>query len=75
MMASTFPTGARVKSFIVARMLAAAIAGIWATASRPRGDPPFTIKTMVIKTLWPVRHRHAQQVTDSIEKSFRSCRT
>jgi len=60
-------------SFIVFWMLAAAIAGAWAYGSLGREeDPPFTIKTMVIKTLWPgaTANDTLQQVTDRIEKKL-----
>ena len=44
----------RHKSFVVYLMLVAAIAGVWAYGKLGREeDPPFTIKTMVVKTLWP----------------------
>jgi multidrug efflux pump subunit AcrB len=63
----------RHKSFIVFWMLAAAIAGVWAYGKLGREeDPPFTIKTMVIKTLWPgaTATDTLQQVTDRIEKKL-----
>ena len=44
----------RHKSIVVYLMLAAAIAGLWAYGKLGREeDPPFTIKTMVVKTVWP----------------------
>ena len=54
-------------------MLAAAVAGIWAYRSLGREeDPPFTIKTMVVKTLWPgaTTRDTLSQVTDRIEKKL-----
>jgi len=63
----------RHRSFILYLMLAAAIAGAWAYAKLGREeDPPFTIKTMVIKTLWPgaTATDTLQQVTDRIEKKL-----
>ena len=46
--------GARHKSFVVYLMLVTAIAGAFAYMQLGREeDPPFTIKTMVVKTLWP----------------------
>ena len=42
------------KSFVVYLMLVVALAGILAYGKLGREeDPPFTIKTMVVKTLWP----------------------
>ena len=61
------------KSFIVYLMIAAALAGIWAYGKLGREeDPPFTIKTMVIKTLWPgaTTADTLRQVTDRIEKKL-----
>ena len=63
----------RHRSFILYLMLAAAIAGVWAYAKLGREeDPPFTIKTMVIKTMWPgaTATDTLQQVTDRIEKKL-----
>src|SRR5262245_3974353 len=63
----------RHRSFIVYLMLAAAIAGIWAYGKLGREeDPPFTIKTMVVKTLWPgaTTTDTLQQVTERIEKKL-----
>jgi multidrug efflux pump subunit AcrB len=63
----------RHKSFIIYLMLAAALAGAWAYGKLGREeDPPFTIKTMVIKTLWPgaTTLDTLQQVTDRIEKKL-----
>jgi hypothetical protein len=48
----------RHKSIVVYLMLAAAIAGLWAYGKLGREeDPPFTIKTMTVKTVWPARPR------------------
>ena len=42
------------KSLVVYLMLVVALAGILQYGSLGREeDPPFTIKTMVVKTLWP----------------------
>ena len=42
------------KSFVVYLMLVVALAGIFEYRRLGRDeDPPFTIKTMVVKTLWP----------------------
>ena len=42
------------KSFVVYLMLIVALAGIFEYRQLGRDeDPPFTIKTMVVKTLWP----------------------
>ena len=63
----------RHKSFVVYLMLAAAIAGVWAYGKLGREeDPPFTIKTMVVKTLWPgaTATDTLQQITDRIEKKL-----
>lgn len=63
----------RHRSFVVYLMVAAAIAGLWAYTSLGREeDPPFTIKTMVIKTMWPGADTNdtVEQVTDRIEKKL-----
>jgi multidrug efflux pump subunit AcrB len=63
----------RNKSFVVYLMLIAAVAGVWAYGKLGREeDPPFTIKTMVIKTLWQgaTATETLQQVTDRIEKKL-----
>ncbi len=63
----------RHKSFVVYLMLVSAIAGLYAYDKLGREeDPPFTIKTMVIKTLWPgaTSTDTVQQVTDRIEKKL-----
>src|ERR1700688_1064814 len=61
------------KSFVVYLMLVAALAGIFEYHRLGRDeDPPFTIKTMVVKTLWPggTTLGTMQQVTDPIEKKL-----
>ena len=61
------------KSFVVYLMLMSAIAGVYSYGKLGREeDPPFTIKTMVIKTLWPgaTATDTVQQVTDRIEKKL-----
>src|SRR6201993_4561489 len=61
------------KSFVVYLMLAVALAGIMDYRKLGREeDPPFTIKTMVVKTLWPgaTTLETVQQVTDRIEKKL-----
>jgi multidrug efflux pump subunit AcrB len=61
------------KSFVVYLMLVIAIAGIFEYRKLGREeDPPFTIKTMVVKTLWPgaTTLETVQQVTDRIEKKL-----
>jgi len=61
------------KSFVVYLMLLVAIAGIFEYRQLGRDeDPPFTIKTMVVKTLWPgaTTLETMQQVTDRIEKKL-----
>jgi multidrug efflux pump len=63
----------RHKSFVIYLMFAAAVAGLWAYGKLGREeDPPFTIKTMVVKTLWPGANASdtLQQVTDRIEKKL-----
>ncbi len=63
----------RNKSFVVYLMLVSAVAGLWAYGKLGREeDPPFTIKTMVIKTLWPgaTASDTVSQVTDRIEKKL-----
>ena len=61
----------RHKSFVVYLMLVSALAGFFAFNQLGREeDPPFTIKTMVIKALWPgaTATDTVQQVTERIEK-------
>ena len=61
------------KSFVVYLMLVIALAGIMEYGKLGREeDPPFTIKTMVVKTLWPgaTTLETVQQVTDRIEKKL-----
>ena len=61
------------KSFVVYLMLVVALAGIFEYRRLGRDeDPPFTIKTMVVKTLWPgaTTLETMQQVTDRIEKKL-----
>jgi multidrug efflux pump len=61
------------KSFVVYLMLVVALAGIFEYRQLGRDeDPPFTIKTMVVKTLWPgaTTLEMMQQVTDRIEKKL-----
>ena len=61
------------KSLVVYLMLVVALAGIFAYRQLGRDeDPPFTIKTMVVKTLWPGANtlETMQQVTDRIEKKL-----
>ncbi|NJO24361.1 MAG: efflux RND transporter permease subunit [Sphingomonadales bacterium] len=60
----------RNKSFVVYLMLIAAVAGAWAYGKLGREeDPPFTIKTMIVKTVWPgaTAIDTLRQVTDRIE--------
>ena len=61
------------KSFVVYLMLVITLAGIFGYRGLGREeDPPFTIKTMVVKTLWPgaTTLETMQQVTDRIEKKL-----
>jgi multidrug efflux pump subunit AcrB len=61
------------KSFVVYLMLIVALAGIMQYRKLGREeDPPFTIKTMVVKTLWPgaTTLETVQQVTERIEKKL-----
>jgi multidrug efflux pump len=63
----------RHKSFVIYLMLISAIAGLMAYTSLGREeDPPFTIKTMVVKTLWPgaTTTETINQITDRIEKKL-----
>jgi multidrug efflux pump len=63
----------RHKSFVLYLMIIAALAGLWAYGKLGREeDPPFTIKTMVVKTLWPgaTASDTLQQITDRIEKKL-----
>src|SRR5690349_10410802 len=61
------------KSFVVYLMLVVALAGIFEYRRLGRDeDPPFTIKTMVVKTLWPgaTATDTLRQITDRIEKKL-----
>ncbi len=61
------------KSFVIYLMLVVAIAGFLQYGKLGREeDPPFTIKTMVVKTLWPgaTTLEAVQQITDRIEKKL-----
>ncbi len=61
------------KSFVIYLMLVVAIAGFLQYGKLGREeDPPFTIKTMVVKTLWPgaTTLETMQQITDRIEKKL-----
>ena len=61
------------KSFVVYLMLVVAIAGLMHYGKLGREeDPPFTIKTMVVKTLWPgaTTLETVRQITDRIEKKL-----
>src|SRR5258705_12429265 len=61
------------KSFVVYLMLVVALAGIFEYRRLGRDeDPPFTIKTMVVKTVWPgaTTLETVQQITDRIEKKL-----
>ena len=61
------------KSLVVYFMLAIALAGLLEYGKLGREeDPPFTIKTMVVKTLWPgaTTLETVKQVTDRIEKKL-----
>jgi len=61
------------KSFVVYLMLVVTLAGIFAYRQLGRDeDPPFTIKTMVVKTLWPgaTTLETMRQITDRIEKKL-----
>jgi multidrug efflux pump subunit AcrB len=61
------------KSFVVYLMLITALAGALQYYKLGREeDPPFTIKTMVVKTLWPgaTTLETVQQVTERIEKKL-----
>ncbi|TPN81888.1 efflux RND transporter permease subunit [Mesorhizobium sp. CU3] len=63
----------RHRSFIVYLMIAAALAGLYAYGGLGREeDPPFTIKTMVVKTMWPGASTSdtVEQITDRIEKKL-----
>lgn len=63
----------RHKSFVVYLMLISVIAGLFAYDKLGREeDPPFTIKTMVVRTLWPgaTTEDTLLQVTDRIEKKL-----
>ncbi|MEZ5842357.1 MAG: efflux RND transporter permease subunit [Hyphomicrobiaceae bacterium] len=63
----------RHRSFVLFLMLISAAVGIYAYDGLGREeDPPFTIKTMVVRTLWPGADtgETLRQVTDRIEKKL-----
>jgi multidrug efflux pump subunit AcrB len=63
----------RHKSFVLYLMLVSALAGIYSYQKLGREeDPPFTIKTMVVRTVWPgaTTFDTVQQVTDRVEKKL-----
>ena len=63
----------RHKSFVVYLMLVSAFAGYYCYERLGREeDPPFTIKTMIVRTVWPGASTQdtVQQVTDRIEKKL-----
>lgn len=63
----------RHRSFVLYLMIVSAVAGIYAYYNLGREeDPPFTIKTMVVKTLWPgaTTLETLDQITDRIEKKL-----
>ena len=68
----------RHRSFVLYLMLVSAVAGVYAYGKLGREeDPPFTIKTMVVRTLWP-----GATTTDTLQlrsptgsrRSSRNCR-
>jgi multidrug efflux pump subunit AcrB len=61
------------KSLVVFLMIVAALAGFYAYGKLGREeDPPFTVKTMVVKTMWPgaTAADTVKQVTDRIERKL-----
>jgi multidrug efflux pump subunit AcrB len=63
----------RNKSLVIYLMIAAALAGLFAYANLGREeDPAFTIKSMVVKTMWPgaTTMDTVEQITDRIEKKL-----
>jgi multidrug efflux pump subunit AcrB len=63
----------RHKSFVLYLMLVSMVAGLYAYNRLGREeDPPFTIKTMIVRTLWPgaTTGDTLRQVTDRIEKKL-----
>ena len=67
------PMGLDHKSLVVYFMLVIALVGMLQYHKLGREeDPPFTIKTMVVKTLWPgaTTLETVKQVTDRIEKKL-----
>ena len=66
------------KSFVVYLMLIAALAGIFEYRRLGRDeDPPFTIKTMVVKTLWPgaTSLETCGKLPTALRRSSKSCPT
>lgn len=61
------------KSLVLYFMIVSALAGVYAYDKLGREeDPPFTIKVMVVRALWPgaTTSETVQQVTDRIEKKL-----
>ena len=64
----------RHRSFVLYLMLLISVAGVLAFMSLGRDeDPPFTVKTMVVKVVWPgaTEGETINEVTDRIEKKLR----
>ena len=63
----------RHKALVIYVMLMGVVAGFWAYLDLGRNeDPEFTIKTMVVRTIWPgaTQEETMRQVTDRIEKKL-----
>ncbi len=63
----------RHKSLVIYFMLMGIVAGVWSYLHLGRNeDPEFTIKTMVVQTVWPgaTQDETMRQVTDRIEKKL-----
>jgi multidrug efflux pump len=61
------------RSFVVFLMIMCAAAGVMSYERLGRGeDPPFTVKTMIVKVLWPgaTSGEMINQVTDRLEKKL-----
>lgn len=62
----------RNRSLVLFAMIAMALIGTWSYKHLGQSeDPPFTFKTMVIKTMWPgaTAEEVARQVTERVEKA------
>ena len=67
----------RHRPFMFFLMIMCAVAGVWAYLELGRSeDPPFTVKIMIVKAVWPgaTVNETINLVTDKIEKKLEDVR-